>query len=638
MEKSRFISLALVGLLLVSCADFFEPSSPSSIDKKEVFSNPVRTGNAIEAIYNLFGENNSYRNRLACGYQGLNTDIERSTKDKDFTLYCMTPSSSDLTDSDGKDIWSYLNSMVERSNNVIEGVLQYGDTTNELVRYYLGEALVLRSFAYLELTKFWGDVPVRFESFGANPAGAAQPKGDRNDIYEHLRGDLLEAARILPWAENGPTAETKNKTTRASKALAYALLARNNLTYAGYALRADVNKVRLNTPDDALRQALYEEAMNACAEVIKHEDYKLLPDFAQVFKNLCADVEDYSQSEFIWEIPFANGTRGQVLNYNAAKYDKCVGVLKHNVSTANWNSCQTVMPTFVYDFEAGDARKAVTVLPYTWVASVGTGEVSEDAENVVTMMPDLPSGDERLWQKNSNINSFFLGKYRVEWMVRDRESTDDGINYPIVRYADVVLMFCEAAIGGITNTGVTNTTGIDPQEQFNKIRTRAGLGNKELNMENLMKERAFEFCGEYIRKYDLMRWGKLTENLIATAKRLEDLDTHTGEFEQTGDSIYFRYQLKNDVLAPETDVKFAYEMTDIWGLAKGEVGRPAAFDKEAGWVAKCIFISDSKRVIGANANYLLYQDEQILPLRHYYPIFLNNVGTSNGALWNDYGY
>lgn len=638
MKNYKYICLSLIVVLLASCADFFEPSSPSSIDKKDVFSNPVRTGNAIEAIYNLFGENNSYRNRLACGYQGLNTDIERSTKDKDFTLYCMTPSSADLTDSEGKDIWSYINAMVERSNNVIEGVLQYGDTTNELMRYYLGEALVLRSFAYLELTKYWGDVPVRFKSFGADPAGAAQPKGDRNDIYEHLRGDLLEAARLLPWAENGPTVETKNKTTRASKALAYALLARNNLTYAGYALRADVNAVRLNTPDDALRQALYEEAMNACAEVIKHEPQKLLPDFAQVFKNLCADVEEYGQSEFIWEIPFANGTRGQFLNYNAPKADKCIGVLKHNVSSKNWNSCQTVVPTFVYEFEEGDARKAVTVHPYTWVSSVGTGEVSDNEENVVLMMPDLPASDERLWQKLSNINTFYLGKYRVEWMARDREGSDDGINYPIVRYADVVLMFCEAAIGGITHTSVTNSTGIDPQEQFNKIRTRAGLGNKELTMENLMKERAFEFCGEYIRKYDLMRWGKLTENLIATNRRLEELDTHTGEFEQTSDSIYFRFKLKDDVLASGTDVKFAYEMTDIWGLRKGEVGRPANFDKAEGWIAKSIFVSDDKRVIGANANYLLYQDEQILPLRHYYPIFLNNVGTSNGALWNDYNY
>jgi hypothetical protein len=225
-------------------------------------------------------------------------------------------------------------------------------------------------------------------------------------------------------------------------------------------------------------------------------------------------------------------------------------------------------------------------------------------------------------------------------MVRDRSGNDDGINYPIVRYADVVLMFCEAAIGGITKSAVTNSTGLDPQAQFDLIRARAGLGTKPLNMDNLMQERAFELCGEYIRKYDLMRWGKLTSNLIATMQRLKDLDAHTGEFAATGDSIYYRFKLNNDYLNPASSIKNAYEIVDLWGLRKGEVGAPAGYDKSAGWVAKHVFgdADEGEHVIGPQSNYKLYQDEKILPLRHYYPIFLTNIGTSNGALWNDYNY
>lgn len=645
MKATKYFCILTVTLCAASCSNFFEPASPSAMDKQYVFESPVRTANAIEAIYNLFGENNSYRNRLACGYQGLNTDIEHSTKNQDFTLYNMTPSSADLSNNEGKDIWGYLNSIVERSNNAIEGIEQYGDTTNPVMAYYLGEALCLRSFAYLELTKYWGDVPVRFVSMERDPEGINIKKGDRNDVYAHLRNDLKRAALLLPWSADCPAAaNAQNKTTRPSKALAYALLARNNLTYAGYALRADVNAVRLNTLDDALRQELYEETMWACSEVMKQEEsFKLLPDYAQIFKNLCADVEDYSNSEFIWELPFANGTRGQVMNYNAAKSDKCIGVLKNNKSGSS-NACQTIVPTFIYDFEVGDVRRDVTVLPYVWVASpgLGSGNLSEkDTAFVAAAMPGTDPSAERLWQKSQNISTYFLGKYRVEWMSRDRDGNDDGINYPIVRYADVVLMFCEAAIGGITNTSVSNSTGLNEQEEFDKIRARAGLASKPLNMENLMQERAFEFCGEYIRKYDLMRWGKLTENLINTMKRLENLDTHTGEFAQTGDSIYFRYQLNNDALNPDSQKdSTAYVMIDIWGLRKGEVGRPAGFDKEAGWVAKSVFgdAEEGDHVIGPKSNYLLYQDEKILPLRHYYPIFLTNIGTSNGALWNDYNY
>lgn len=649
MKSTKFICIITAAIFAASCSNFFEPTSPSAMDKQYVFESPVRTGNAIEAIYNLFGENNSYRNRLACGYQGLNTDIEHSTKNQDFTLYCMTPSSADLSNNEGKDIWGYINSMVERSNNVIEGIEQFGDTTNPIMAYYLGEALCLRSFAYLELTKYWGDVPVRFVSLEKDPDGIKIPKGDRNEIYDHLRGDLKRAANLLPWSDECPASiKAQNKTTRPSKALAYALLARNNLTYAGYALRADVKAVRLNTSDENLRQDLYKETMEACAEVIKREgSFKLLNDYSLIFRNLCADVEDYKLSEFIWEIPFANGTRGQVMNYNAAKCDKCIGALINNKSGSS-NACQTIVPTFIYDFEKGDLRRDVTVLPYVWVASpgLGTGNFSEkDTAYVAAAMPGTDPSAERLWQKSQNISSFFLGKYRVEWMARDRDGNDDGVNFPLVRYADVVLMFCEAAIGGITKTAVTNSTGIDAQAQFDLIRNRAGLAPKTLNMENLMQERAFEFCGEYIRKYDLMRWGKLTENLIATNKRLNDLDAHIGEFAETGDSIYYRFKLndesQNPVLNPNSSKdSTAYVMIDIWGLRKGETGRPAGYDKEAGWVAKSVFgdQEEGDHVIGPKSNYRLYQDEKILPLRHYYPIFLTNIGTSNGALWNDYDY
>jgi hypothetical protein len=123
-------------------------------------------------------------------------------------------------------------------------------------------------------------------------------------------------------------------------------------------------------------------------------------------------------------------------------------------------------------------------------------------------------------------------------------------------------------------------------------------------------------------------------------KRLEALDAHTGEFANTSDSIYYRFKMNNEYLNPKSSVKNAYEIIDVWGLRKGEVGRPAGFDKSAGWVAKSVFgdQEEGDHVIGPKSNYRLYDNEKTLPLRHYYPIFLTNIGTSNGALWNDYNY
>lgn len=78
-------------------------------------------------------------------------------------------------------------------------------------------------------------------------------------------------------------------------------------------------------------------------------------------------------------------------------------------------------------------------------------------------------------------------------------------------------------------------------------------------------------------------------------------------------------------------------MDSIWGLRKGEVGRPATYNKEKGWVAKNIFRGNDGAELASNT-YILYENEDLIDKRHYWPIFLTNVGSSNGTLWNDYDY
>lgn len=653
MKTNKIILTLGVGALslaFTACSDFFEPKSPSSLETQDVYSNLERTEGAVAALYEQFGADKSYRNRLSCGFQGMNTDVEHNTKNSglaDYAIYAMTTSSSDLSTSNGKDPWGYLNTIIERANLIIEGIEEYGDLQGAnaaYYNYYLGEALFIRAFAYSELVKLWGDVPPRFQSLSKDPAGMTIKKDDRNKVYAQLRTDLKRAAELIPWSAECP-AKVQNYTGRPSKAAVLGLLARIDLTYAGYGMRPDYiqegggapAKVQLNTTDESLRKELYEEVLWATSEIINKEDSKFKSDYAQIFKDICADVENYSASEWIWEIPFANGARGQFLNYNTSKGTDSFKALKNNASGST-NSSQALVPTFVYDFEAGDLRKDVIVLPGAWKVDNASSVTSNDTLRSI-MFPEVAPADDRLYLKNQNIASFYLGKYRIEWMTRERNGNDDGINYPIIRYTDILLMYCEAAIGGITGTAVSNPSSIDAQAQFNRVRARAGLPAKTLNMQNLMDERKFEFAGEYIRKYDLQRWGILKEKLVETQARIALLDKHEGEFAQTGDTVYFKYRLADELLyeGEGRTVQHAYVMDSIWGLAKGEVGRPATFDKNTGWVAKDIYRGDEGAKLDANS-YKLYDSEEMIDKRQFYPIFGVNVGASNGTLWNDYDY
>lgn len=647
MKKIIYITLGVAFFLCTSCEDnFFETDSPSAMDVS-VFKSTEQTEQAIGAIYNVFGEDKSFRNRLCGGYVALNTDIEYCNKTsgqaKESSIYVMSKGTGDLSTANGKDPWAYLNSAIERANVVVDGICQYSDTTDATFRYLLGEALTLRAFCYLEMIKLWGDVPACFSSFdGENLNDLYVYKTDRNVIFEQLRNDLKWAAMLMPWSEECPGL-ANNYTGRPSKALALALLARMDMMYAGYALRPNVFtvggtadcSVQFNLKNSAERKAIYQEVVWACSEIIGHEDYKLEDNYVDIFKKLCSDVTQYSQSEYIWAIPFLDDARGQVLCLNGLKISTNVpGIILNSVNTGDKQNNTKIqgmiqiVPTFYWDFEDGDTRRDVTICPFSWEYDNGSGASSDPSA-----FPGSVPSEKKLYQKLSDASSMYLGKFRIEWMVRKYTSNEDCIDMPVIRYADVLLMFAEASIGSMEGNAPDNLYGLDPQEQYDKVRSRAGLAPKELNMENIMAERAYEFCGENIRKYDLMRWNKLGVQLKNTMDRIADLAAAEGEFVGRMDSVYFKYR-RDDSYAQSGNK--AYVIDTIIGLRKGDT-TPVEYNKAEGWIRKSFYADDDEAHL-SKSTYYLYKEGVNVDMRHYWPIFEVNINASNGTLWNDYGY
>lgn len=641
MKTLKYIAIAAAAVTLAGC-NFFDSSSPSAMDAAQVFSNVNSTEQVIAGVYEQFGQDKSYRNRLACGYQGMNTDVEHGNKNSgraEWNIYAMTPTSGDLSTANGKDPWGYLNSAIERCNNIIEGIEQYGDTTDSKMRYLLGEAYFLRSFCYFQMVQIWGDVPARFTSISKDESGLKMKKSDRTDVLKQIRIDLKKAAELMPWSSECP-GTAANYTGRPSKGAAYALLARVDLTYAGKGVRPATWKQgpEFLVDDASLRQELNTEVMWACAQIINNsnEAVKFQDNYEDIFKKICADETNYYNSEVFWEIAFADGSRGQVLQYNSTKVDKALGGLKNNEGGSS-NSAVTIVPTLYYDFADGDVRRDVTIARYIWVYDNGA-EFNSAPEKVAAAFPEKGTDDKILYQKNQMVGDWYLNKYRVEWMVRNRTGNDDGVNFPIIRYADVLLMAAEASIGGIGGDMPTNTYGIDGKACFDKVRTRAHAGTTDLTMANLQEERKFEFTGEYIRKYDLMRWGILKETLIAAHERLANMNDHAGEFAQLQDTIFLKYKYVGDEYSFAAGIK-GFLIDSVYGLKKGETGTPDYYNPANGWVKTAIYLGSSGRELAPD-NYMLFDREypDRLNGRQYWPIFSVNVGQSEGALWNDYDY
>ena len=644
----KYIILSFLALGLVACEKgFFETDSPSAMDEA-VFKSTDLTQQAIGAIYNCFGEDKSFRNRLCGGYVAMNTDIEHCSKSESaiYAAYNMVGGTGDLSTSDGKDPWAYLNSAIERANVVIAGIRLHSDTTDATFKYLLGEALTLRAFCYLEMIKLWGDVPGCFEAFdGYNKEVLYTKKTDRNVIFEQLRLDLKEAARLMPWSAQCPGG-AGNYTGRPSKALAYGLLARMDMMYAGLAMRPDVFtiggtracSVQYNVKDAGKRQELYQEAVWACAQIIKQEDFKFKAEFEDVFKDLCQDVTDYSKSEWIWALPFLDGARGQVLALTGNKMsDNCPGKLINTIfyASGDKNNAKTqamiwIVPTFYYAYDKNDKRRDITILPWSWEYNDGSGTASSGYE--AETFPGVPASEKKVYQKNSNISQMYLGKLRVEWMKRSYSANEDAIDMPVLRYTDVLLMFAEAAIGSREGNAPSNLYGISAQECFDRVRERAGLSSKPLTFEAIVDERAFEFCGENIRKYDLMRWGLLKEKLEAAQQASYDLQNNTGVYAGRPDTVYFHYKRDDSY----SQVGAAYVIDQWVGIDVGATP-PADCSKENGWVAKSFFDKDEEPYLTPTKWYLFKEGTNI-DMHQYWPIFDVNIAASNGTLWNDYEY
>ena len=107
-----------------------------------------------------------------------------------------------------------------------------------------------------------------------------------------------------------------------------------------------------------------------------------------------------------------------------------------------------------------------------------------------------------------------VAKWRREYEVNmTKSATVTSSNFPIIRYADVLLMAAEADI--FVRGGGTNATA-SGVEYYNQVKRRAygfeptsasTADVSVVSMDSIMAERSRELCFEGVRRNDLKRWG-----------------------------------------------------------------------------------------------------------------------------------
>ncbi|MBQ9463562.1 MAG: RagB/SusD family nutrient uptake outer membrane protein [Bacteroidales bacterium] len=601
MKKIIYIlSAAVLAVCASSCNKFLESSSPSAFDSQTVYSNYDLAEGTIFGITESFCEVNSYRGRFLPWY-GFNTDIEWYNTYKpgdgktDIATYDCLTNNSQLNLSNGPFPLMYMG--IERANLVIEGLRQYGDTENKSeMAYLLAEALTLRAMIYYDLIKAWGDVPARFESLTS--ATIYAKKESRDVIFKQILADLDEAIPNLPYP--GATAAT-SRTDRVNKVFAEGLYARIALTASGYAIRpddgavgtGDLGTVRLSSDPELQKDVLYPKALDYLKDAVGKA--ALESDYEQMWYNLnnMNNLTAGPSYETLYVIPFGAG-RGR-WNFTFAISSE----------GSNWSAGVSrggdagPVPTLYFKYPEGDQRRDVTCVNYKW---------NKNTE------PE-PAG----------ISKWFFGKYRYEWMDAQPYTggNDDGIKPVVMRYADILLMAAE-----IEN----ELNGPDGAKQYLRaVRARAcgedaadayiaTLGSKDAFFNAIVDERALEFCGEFLRKADLIRWNMLKEKLDAAKADMKQLRDLQGEYANLTGNICYDYAEDGKSI-------------NITFLKNGEE-IPSGTEFSEAYVTKY----DDSKSTGFYTSRIdgIYTAD---PVQHmFWPIFNDTMTNSQGNIKNDYGY
>ncbi len=322
------------------------------------------------------------------------------------------------------------------------------------------EARYLRAYAYFNLVRFFGRVPL-FDSLVTDPAAQNnKPQSTAAQLYAFIESDLQFAAANLPASWD------QRFVGRATRGAANGLLAKVYLTQQKWTL-----------------------AMSTANLVMTSGQYDLSTPYTKIFEE-----GGENSKESVFEI---QGTAdASVQTANGIQYTQVQSVRGSGIWNLGWGF-NTPSQLLANAYESNDPRRARTIL---FTSTATTPGFTMYGELTPVGLPN-PRYNQKVYTEAARRSS--VGSNSGWWM-----------NIRILRYADVVLMYAEAAneLGGVTNITAARNA-------LNSVRARARQGapagtlpditttDQNTLRDAIRFERRIELAMEHDRFFDLVRWG-----------------------------------------------------------------------------------------------------------------------------------
>lgn len=461
--KTYTLLLLLTTVTLLSgCSKFLDETDPSNYTEGDYFTKPEHARSAVNSIYAPL------RTPMTSGFGGgtwMMREFATGLADTDlgqavnskFILELINTSDNGY----GSSYWTAYYLGIANANLAIAKIpgIKMEETER---RRLLGEARFWRAWYYFELVRMFGNIPLILEPVTLNSPLLRPPQAPVENVYNAIVADLkeAEAAGLSKVDASG----------RATIGAVKSLMASVYLTMAGYPLQKGTT--------------YYDLAAKKAAEVLDAGTYKLFGNYNDLHNPAKKNIEEnILMIQFTTQI-IPSEWQVSIIPYNKniSAYDSETGGIYANID-------------FAKSFEPGDLRAKEKQFFYTKYTS------ESDRSKVV------------------ELGDYYIYKHFDSTAQNTTANSD--LNWPLMRYADVLLMYAEASneVSGPTARAY---------EAVNAIRRRAELPalsglTKEQLREAIWRERWYELCYEGITWYDMVR---LRKAFNVTTKKFDNYVGH----------------------------------------------------------------------------------------------------------------
>jgi hypothetical protein len=383
--------------------------------------------------------------------------------------------------------WAASYKVIFRTNAILENVPSIDMDATEKDQV-LGQAYFLRALSYFYLVNTWENVPLI-----TNAAKGAENFFPSNStavkVWEQIISDAAEAQKLLPVSWSNKDAG------RATKGAASALLGKSYLYTkdwgkAGTELKKVVNSI-----------------------------YSLTPNYADNFKESTEnnvesvfEIQFQKDVAFVWEVDVPGAMHGAM--YTNLRAPVAFG--------GEW--VNAVNPWILDAFlEEKNLDGGVDERAYSTIAW-------NNSKSIIY--------ENKPFQGSSLDPTKVYAKKYTGMLVEGRQNDGDlgvgtGLNYRLIRFADVLLMYAEALneSGGSESEILTSLNRVRQRANMPSIAT--GLNQSQLR-DKIRKERILELSLETDRFFDLKRWGVLVDRMNKNADMVGNIKVTTDQIRQSG--------------------------------------------------------------------------------------------------------